>query len=105
MLEQITYRKPNLGTLEEEIAVHHVSDLEKLSVSVLYLKPYIKSTDEGDDELPTFNFYNWTTLARFGETTLGVQDSGESHKEYARRMKEGAGITIFPTVSGGRSGY
>jgi len=74
-----------------------VGDLESLSASALYgSDKYIKSTDAGDKEIPTFNYYNWATLKRFGETTLGIQQPGESHDAFRERMKGGAGIQIVP---------
>lgn len=74
-------------------------DLKFLSSSILYDKGYIKSTDAGDDDTPTFNFYNWLIPKRFGETTLGIQEPGESHEDYAKRMKDGGGFDITPPSS------
>ena len=59
---------------------------------------YIESVDAGNKEIPTFKFYNYQTLARFGETELGIQEPGDSHETYKEKLKNGDKIKIVLPV-------
>ena len=86
---------------KENFRVYQVGDLESLSASVLYSKikkgNYIKSNDK------ELNLYNLINLQNFGETEVGLQKKGESHKDFKKRIVKSGGYRIVPTINRGGS--
>ncbi|OIO80338.1 hypothetical protein AUJ84_03790 [Candidatus Pacearchaeota archaeon CG1_02_32_132] len=79
--------------------VYSIVDLESLSASALYAEikkgDYIKSNDRN------LNFYNLINPKNFGETEVGMQNDGESHKAFKERMQSQGGYRIVPTIKSG----
>lgn len=92
MLEQIAYQLPKSS--EERQVVYQVGDLESLSSVALYAKDKIKIGQDLEKDGTMYKFYTDISLINFGDTELGIQEKGEKHKDYAKKMKEGGGISL-----------
>ena len=93
MLEQIAYQVPRIS--REEQRFYRVSDLESLSASALYDKHKLKTGQDITSDGTAYKFYtNIRPSWDFGDTELGIQENGESHDEYKKRMKKGEGINL-----------
>lgn len=91
MLEQMAYQRPLTSGLQGK--VYQIKDLENLSATVLYGRDdYSKGNEEN------LNFYSWLTRGRFGETDFYLQDEGENHEKFKKKLKSGeaSGGTITP---------
>lgn len=110
MLEQIAYRFSKVP--EQRQRVYQIEDLERLSAGVLYSDGDGKNFfDNGRIETVLSKFINNDTLKiyidpfNFG-VTAGYQKEGESHEDYAKRMKETGGFSIAPpSAPSSGSGY
>ena len=95
-LENITEKYQPTASQERQISYFVVGDLESLSASVLYEKirgrDYLKSNDRN------LNFYNLIKPQNFGETELGIQEKGESHKTFKKRIQSNGGYRVVPTI-------
>ncbi len=83
-----------------ELRVYSLVDLSKLSAVALYSEKgdkdsYIKSNDRN------LNFYNWILPKNFGETDFYLQDDGETHKEFKKKLRSGE--ATGGTISAGGS--
>lgn len=109
MLEQIAYEMPRVSESEGRQRVYVVGDLESLSSVALYSKEgdtvfrngrietiFPKIDDNGTAKI-YINPSNFSGIA-------GFQMDGESHEDYARRMKDGGGISLGGGFSGLSSG-
>jgi|TARA_Y100000310_G_C20649942_1_gene798798 hypothetical protein len=98
-LEQMFGYQPRVAQEERQQTYFVVGDLENLSASALYAKikkgDYIKSNDRN------LNFYNLINPENFGETEVGLQNEGESHKAFKQRMIKEGGYRIVPTIKSG----
>ena len=98
MLEQIAYQLPRVSKQKQQ-TYFIVGDLESLSASALYDKNKLKTGQDLAKDGTMYKFYANISPWNFGETELGIQEKKEEHKDYAKKMKEGGGITIsFPTL-------
>ena len=93
MLEQIAYQLPRIHETNQR--VYQVGDLESLSASALYDKYKLKTGQDIASDGTAYKFYTYIRPSwDFGDTELGIQENGESHDEYKKRMEEGGGINL-----------
>jgi hypothetical protein len=106
MLEQFTYEiQRNNETRKRE---YQTGNLESLSVITLYSDEGSTEFRNGKIETVFPKIYGGGTTKIYIDPSVfsavaGHQNEGESHKEYAERMKSGGGVSLGGGFSGGVS--
>ena len=96
-LEQLSLDFPRVSFEK----VYQLVDLVYMSPIALYDKDKLETGVDIAKDGTAYKFYTNISPFNFGAVNLGVQNSGESHKEYAKRMKETDGIQISGGFSSG----
>jgi len=96
------YQPMQMQRTQQRERVYNIVDLESLSASALYAKDKLETGVDVAKDGTAYKFYtNIRPSWNFGETELGIQESGESHKSYAERMKSGGGTSLGGGFSSG----